>query len=283
MRRKIILIIAVAAAVLAAASAVVAQGLQRFPDVPPEHEAFEAVEWAAEVGVTTGYTDGTFKPELPLSKRHAVVFMERYYDEILGADQSEDFTRGDMMVLLKAINDGADTATTTQDAGPRSSTTPNLAELSGHGPGTTQPVTLGEGVWDITIEVAGQRRPSLLGGQHPRPVQPFHRRVDHTTNRAARLAVDRRPGHMAQDRHRQRHRHMLLQHCAPLRQAHLVRGDCRTGRRMEHHPRQAAVAPDAQRQPRHHRGVGHRLRGPRPPRVPRRFLEVGVLYVEHIA
>ena len=80
---------------------------QRFPDVPPDHYAFEAVEWAAEVGVTTGYDDGTFKPERPLIKRHAVVFMERYYDEILQADESEDFTRADMMVLLKAINDGA--------------------------------------------------------------------------------------------------------------------------------------------------------------------------------
>ena len=42
--------------------------------------------------------------------------MERYYDEILQAEESEDFTRGDMMVLLKAINDGTArvaTATTT--------------------------------------------------------------------------------------------------------------------------------------------------------------------------
>ena len=95
----------------------VAQG-QRFPDVPADHYAYEAVEWAAEAGVTTGYGDGTFKPQRPLSKRHAVVFMERYYDEILGADQSDDFTRGDMMVLLKAINDGtlrdADTTTDTE-------------------------------------------------------------------------------------------------------------------------------------------------------------------------
>ena len=79
---------------------------ERFPDVPADHYAFEAVEWAAEVGVTTGYTDGTFKPERPLIKRHAVVFTERYFDEILQAEESEDFTRGDMMVILKAINDG---------------------------------------------------------------------------------------------------------------------------------------------------------------------------------
>ena len=80
---------------------------RRFPDVPPDHHAFEAVEWAAEVGVTAGYPDGTFKPERPLIKGHALVFMERYYDEILQAEESPDFTRGDMMVLLKAINDGA--------------------------------------------------------------------------------------------------------------------------------------------------------------------------------
>ena len=75
--------------------------------MPPDHYAYEAIEWAAEVGVTTGYTDGTFKPERPLNKRHAVVFIERYYYQILQASQSEDFTRGDMMVLLKAINDGS--------------------------------------------------------------------------------------------------------------------------------------------------------------------------------
>ena len=99
---------------LVAGGTAAAQSTQRFPDVPPDHPAFEAVDWAAEVGVTTGYTDGTFKPERPLSKGHAVVFMERYYDEILQAEESEDFTRGDMMVLLKAINDGTPSSQTEQ-------------------------------------------------------------------------------------------------------------------------------------------------------------------------
>ena len=98
--------IVLAAGVIGALTATAVAQSQRFPDVAADHYAYEAVGWAAEVGVTTGYTDGTFKPQRPLSKRHAVVFMERYYDEILGADQSDDFTRGDMMVLLKAINDG---------------------------------------------------------------------------------------------------------------------------------------------------------------------------------
>ena len=80
---------------------------QRFPDVPADHYAFEAVEWAAEVGVTAGYIDGTFQPQRALIKRHAVIFMERYYDGILEAEESEDFTRGDMMVLLKATTNVA--------------------------------------------------------------------------------------------------------------------------------------------------------------------------------
>ena len=97
-----------AVAVLASAAVAAAQSAAstRFPDVAPDHYAFEAVEWAAEVGVTLGYSDGTFRPEQALSKWHAVVFIERYYDEILQAEESDDFTRGDMMVLLKAINDG---------------------------------------------------------------------------------------------------------------------------------------------------------------------------------
>ena len=105
-------IVAIAAlAVVAAASLAAAEG-QRFPDVPADHEAHAAIEWAAEVGITAGYDDGTFKPQRPLNRRHAVVFLERYYDEILRADQSEDFTRGDMMMLLKTIND----ANTTEEA-----------------------------------------------------------------------------------------------------------------------------------------------------------------------
>ena len=104
--RKLIIAVVVSVAVLAAAGTVVAQSTQRFPDVPPDHDAFEAINWAVEIGLTTGYTDGTFKPEQPLSKRHAGVFMERYYDLILQADESSDFTRGDMMRVLKAIEDG---------------------------------------------------------------------------------------------------------------------------------------------------------------------------------
>ena len=107
LKKRTIAAIVIAAGVVGALTATAVAQSQRFPDVPPDHSAYEAVEWAAEVGLTLGYPDGTFKPEAPLGKWHAVVFMERYYDQILQASESPDFTRGDMMELLKAINDAS--------------------------------------------------------------------------------------------------------------------------------------------------------------------------------
>lgn len=112
MSKQLTVALAVAVVVVVGGTAV-AQTAQRFTDVPPDHDAFEAIDWAAEAGVTTGYSDGTFKPDRPLSKRHAVVFLERFYDNILKATESEGFTRGDMMMLLAAINEGDAPPTTT--------------------------------------------------------------------------------------------------------------------------------------------------------------------------
>ena len=94
----------------------VAQG--RFSDVPAGHENAAAIEWAASVGVTTGYDDGTFRPAEALKRKHARVFLERYYDNVLGADgddnyRSSEFTRGDMMQLLYDMKHNTTTTTTT--------------------------------------------------------------------------------------------------------------------------------------------------------------------------
>ena len=107
-RRKVAIGVAAVLAVLVAgmASAAVGQGERLFSDVPADEPNRTAIEWAVGAGITLGYDDGTFRPAQPLSKRHALVFLERYYDEILGAEESEDFTRGDMMGLLHAIDRG---------------------------------------------------------------------------------------------------------------------------------------------------------------------------------
>ena len=82
----------------------------RFKDVTDDHPV-DAIEWAADVGITLGCDTDKFCPDQSLKRKHARVFIERFYDQVLGADGDDqftnpDFTRADMMVLLKAINDG---------------------------------------------------------------------------------------------------------------------------------------------------------------------------------
>ncbi|MYA85664.1 MAG: S-layer homology domain-containing protein [Acidimicrobiaceae bacterium] len=107
MRRHVrrLLIAVIAVAVLVGGTAIAQTG-QRFSDVPADHPQADAIHWAADAGVTTGYGDGTFRPSTPLSKDHALIFMERFYDDVLGADVSDDFTRSDMMELLHTIHTG---------------------------------------------------------------------------------------------------------------------------------------------------------------------------------
>ena len=73
MRKRLVLaaVFAVMAVAVAPAGTAVAQG-QRFSDVPADHYAFAAVEWAAEAGVTLGYGDGTFRPSVALGRWHAL-------------------------------------------------------------------------------------------------------------------------------------------------------------------------------------------------------------------
>ena len=107
-RTRIIIPAVLAAVALVAAAATAIAQSQRFPDVPPDHYAYEAVEWAAEAGVTAGYTDGTFKPEQPLIKRHAGGCSWSATTTKSSKPKSQRTSpAADMMVLLKAINDGS--------------------------------------------------------------------------------------------------------------------------------------------------------------------------------
>jgi hypothetical protein len=54
-----------------------------FSDVPPDKWYTEAVTWAAEVGITRGYSPTIFGPDLTLSRGEAATFLFRY-DQLLG-------------------------------------------------------------------------------------------------------------------------------------------------------------------------------------------------------
>ncbi|MEG0259559.1 MAG: S-layer homology domain-containing protein [Lysinibacillus sp.] len=52
-------------------------GNKTFKDVPVNHTAYEAVKELAAAGVTTGYDDGTFKPQNNLTRGHISAFLAR--------------------------------------------------------------------------------------------------------------------------------------------------------------------------------------------------------------
>ena len=84
MSRKVKMLIATIGAIaLIAVSASVGAALQqaRFDDVPTDHYAYDAVEWAAEAGITAGCDGTNFCPDNNLNRAHMVTFLKRYHDK----------------------------------------------------------------------------------------------------------------------------------------------------------------------------------------------------------
>ena len=83
--RKKLLVTAVIVVVALGAGVAGAQVQQRFNDVPTDHYAYEAANWAVEIGVTQGCGDGTnFCPERNLNRANMVTFLKRYHDWLTG-------------------------------------------------------------------------------------------------------------------------------------------------------------------------------------------------------
>ncbi len=51
--------------------------LPRFKDVPPTHTFFDAIEWMAAEGLSTGHSDGTYRPTATVNRQAAAVFLWR--------------------------------------------------------------------------------------------------------------------------------------------------------------------------------------------------------------
>lgn len=51
--------------------------MSRFPDVPESHPFWADVELLAEKGISTGYSNGTFKPAQTLTRGEMAAFLAR--------------------------------------------------------------------------------------------------------------------------------------------------------------------------------------------------------------
>ena len=49
----------------------------RFSDVAPDHEFAGEIDWLADVGIITGFPDGTFRPMEPITRQAAAAWLER--------------------------------------------------------------------------------------------------------------------------------------------------------------------------------------------------------------
>lgn len=62
-------------------SAVASTSTAHFKDVRPTSRHFQAVQWMADQGITTGYVDGTFRSTAPATRGEAVTFLYRMFDK----------------------------------------------------------------------------------------------------------------------------------------------------------------------------------------------------------
>lgn len=69
-----------------------AEGTPRFPDCDYSESCFyaEAVSWALEAGVVTGYEDGRFGPADPVTREQLSTMLARYAGNVEGLDVSSD-------------------------------------------------------------------------------------------------------------------------------------------------------------------------------------------------
>ena len=63
---------------MAGSPAVTAPRTQPFSDVRPGQEHYDAIIWAYQNGITTGYADGTFRPTQPIARDAMAAFIYRY-------------------------------------------------------------------------------------------------------------------------------------------------------------------------------------------------------------
>lgn len=86
-QRKIIIVMGAIIALLIAGG-IVGQALINknnstliFKDLPPSHWAYDTVMWAIDLGITTGYPDGTFQPQKPVTEAELLAMLFRTFEE----------------------------------------------------------------------------------------------------------------------------------------------------------------------------------------------------------
>lgn len=65
---------------------------QRFSDVPPGVQFYDEINWLAEMKVTTGYDDGTYRPLTPVNRDAMAAFLYRLHESPEYAPEGQSFS-----------------------------------------------------------------------------------------------------------------------------------------------------------------------------------------------
>jgi hypothetical protein len=68
----------------------VALASDRFIDVPDGHPFHEDIDWLADYGITTGFSDGTYRPNDPVTRQAVAAFLHRFSNEFEWVDTAVD-------------------------------------------------------------------------------------------------------------------------------------------------------------------------------------------------
>lgn len=107
-RRGTVFAVVVALLLTAVHAGGVALAGQRFSDVGSSHPFSEEIDAMATAGITTGYTDGTFRPGQPLTRQAMAAFLVRGLGRVAHDEHAAE---------LPATNDGVQLGEVTMRAG----------------------------------------------------------------------------------------------------------------------------------------------------------------------
>jgi hypothetical protein len=96
------------AAILVNAYKLTADNVSSFKDVPTEHPYVKEILILAANGITTGYEDGTFKPNQPVTRTQFAVFFSRVLNEefLPGYEKQPEVDQNGNLIVRKLTVDG---------------------------------------------------------------------------------------------------------------------------------------------------------------------------------
>lgn len=110
MSRKPPIRMILAAVAIAAVGGIIGAGsvyaTQTFSDVGPSNPFYDEIEWGAGYGITTGYEDGTFRPNRNVSRQETMAWFSRFNDTFYMTQTQSGFSSVSVMSQIAQCNSG---------------------------------------------------------------------------------------------------------------------------------------------------------------------------------